>query len=185
MGAQGLFILGFSLSVEVVNILIKFYNILIIQQQTNQFDIRLLECVKVFLACPGSPTKSSPQSSSTSHLPSARSQSIHVIISHDGSEILVLQSPCCNFHPHPLCPQTGGSKMHVFCWSQSFLFAKCHVRPSWLCWHCLSMISKFSFVKCFFQALLTLLAWALPQWRQLQLMMAGISLLLVSKTSSF
>ena len=65
MGAQGLFILGFSLSVEVIHILM-------IQRQTNLFHIRLLELVKGFLVCLGSRIKSSLQSSFTFPLPSDR-----------------------------------------------------------------------------------------------------------------
>ena len=74
MGAQGLFILGFSLSVEVTfTFLSKSYLVHIILGNKISL-IRLLECAKAFPACHGSLTKSLSPFSSTFPLPLARSQ---------------------------------------------------------------------------------------------------------------
>ena len=133
MGAQGLFILGFSLSVEVTFMFLsKSYLVHIILENMISL-IRLLECAKAFPACHGSLTKSLSPFSSTFPLPLARSQIV------DCNKIV---SVFVNM-PHL-------SIYHVC--------------------QCLSIVT---------QALLTLLAWAVPQWRQLQLLMAAIALLLV------
>ena len=73
MGAQGLFILGFSLSVEVTFTFLSESYLVHILLENKIHPIRLLECAKAFLACHGSLTKSLLPFSSTFPLPLARS----------------------------------------------------------------------------------------------------------------
>ena len=74
MGAQGLFILGFSLSVEVTFTFLSESYLVHILLENKIHPIRLLECAKAFPACRGSLTKSLLPFSSTFPLPLARSQ---------------------------------------------------------------------------------------------------------------
>ena len=92
MGAQGLFILGFSLSVEVTfTFLSKSYLVHIILENKIS-PIRLLECAKAFPACHGSLTKSLSPFSSTFPLPLARSQIVDCN-KQRSERAIILQSP--------------------------------------------------------------------------------------------
>ena len=135
MGAQGLFILGFSLSVEVTfTFLSKSYLVHIILGN----KISLSDCWN------------------------ARRPSLLAMD--------LLQSPCRHFHPHSLCHWPG---------LRSLIATRLSLCLS--IWH-VCQLTEFvnrPRLSILTQALLTLLAWAVPQWRQLQLLMAAIALLLV------
>ena len=134
-------------------------------------SLRLSVCAKGFLACPGSPTKSSLPSSSTSPLPLARSFVVFaLVICCYALKMYVIQSPDSNLYPHPLVICHFGSYKVLSATFIHIPFALSQVKYTLLISNCQML----------FQAFLTLLAWALPQWRQLQLLMAAMSLLLVT-----
>ena len=133
--------------------------------------VRLSVCAKGFLACPGSPTKSSLPSSSTSPLPLARSFVVFaLVICRYALKMYVIQSPDSNLYPHPIVICHVGSYKVLSATFIHIPFALSQVKYTLLISNCQML----------FQAFLTLLAWALPQWRQLQLLMAAMSLLLVT-----
>ena len=82
----------------------------------------------------------------------------------------VIQSPDSNLYPHPLVICHFGSYKVLSATFTHIPFALSQVKYTLLISNCQML----------FQAFLTLLAWALPQWRQLQLLMAAMSLLLVT-----
>ena len=120
--------------------------------------IRLLECAKAFPACRGSLTKSLLPFSSTFPLPLARSQ----IFPSRLSAFLFVRVCVCHWPGLISLMATRLSLCLSIC--QICQYATFVNMPR------LSIVT---------QALLTLLAWAVPQWRQLQLLMAAIALLLV------
>ena len=137
--------------------------------------IRLLECAKAFPACRGSLTKSLLPFSSTFPLPLARSQ----IFPSRLSAFVFVRVCVCHWPGLISLMATRLSLCLSICQiCQYATFVNmpglliCHI-----CWYATFVnLPRLSVVT---QALLTLLAWAVPQWRQLQLLMAAIALLLV------